>query len=398
MFHFRVSQTLTNALLFSSPLRNIQRVIFYSTSKQGPHGPMDLDIPQVRQISGRAGRFKPAPTVPAAVVSEHPEDTEPSAAAAPEPAAQKQVVGMVTAMTSRDLKIVSNAFQATVPPLEKACIEPTEHLIYQFAVHLPPNTPFSYVLLRFFNTARLHPLFRLGMKDAAVAISDILQPVQGLSIKDRLTFVQAPVPSRNPSIIPILLELAQCIADRRPAPVLELKSLKLELLEYSGTATVGYLQQIEDLHKALVLYCWLSYRYEPLLQSRTTVFHIKSLVEKKIDQALLELGEAFRDRLARQMSARNKAAMRQAKRLGMQDPSAGPAEELLVGLAHDKSLAEASETDGDEGQQPPQGQDAPLVSPLEEDEDEEAPLEDNRTLKHETPLQEEARPSASANA
>ena len=80
----------------------------------------------------------------------------------------------------------------------------------------------------------------------------------------------------------------------------DIKEIDLELLDQSkedfatGSPHVidgskEYLRSLEALHKALSLYLWLSYRFAGVFRSQALAFHVKSLVEEKIDKCLAEV-------------------------------------------------------------------------------------------------------------
>jgi ATP-dependent RNA helicase SUPV3L1/SUV3 len=56
---------------------------------------------------------------------------------------------------------------------------------------------------------------------------------------------------------------------------------------------------VETLHKALVLYLWLSYRFAGVFTSRPMASYVKELVEERIDKVLADYAhnEKFRQKL-----------------------------------------------------------------------------------------------------
>ena len=49
-----------------------------------------------------------------------------------------------------------------------------------------------------------------------------------------------------------------------------------------------YLQQLEILHKSVILYAWLSFRFGGVFTDRTLVAHVKDMVEERMIRALSE--------------------------------------------------------------------------------------------------------------
>ena len=70
--------------------------------------------------------------------------------------------------------------------------------------------------------------------------------------------------------------------------------------------SAGYLREAEVLHKSITLYLWLSYRFGGVFVSQPLAFHVKGLLEAKIDECLsvVEWNE--------EVMRRQKAKMRKA--------------------------------------------------------------------------------------
>ena len=97
----------------------------------------------------------------------------------------------------------------------------------------------------------------------------------------------------------MLKAFTKCIDQQRGGALLDLPELKLEVLDEQVSADKGYLQELESVHKALVLYLWLSYRFAGVFTSRAMARYVKELVEERIDKVLADYAhdKNFREKL-----------------------------------------------------------------------------------------------------
>ena len=263
----------------------IKRVIFESTSKaNGSGGFKALENFEIKQIGGRAGRYKTAQdAVKSWALTVGAEDTQNSSKT------KSDSAGYVTTLEKFDLDVVHKAMDMEVQPLKVAGIFPPTSVIHRFASYFPPKTPFSWIVLRLHELAHISPRFQLCRLKDQIAIADVIQTCN-LTINDRLIFMASPSSLTDTGMPQVVLEFAQCVAENSGGELLSMKSLYFEILdmdmeEYAGGVN-EYLRQVETLHKALTLYLWLSYRFAGVFRSQSLAFHAKSLVEDKIDQCL----------------------------------------------------------------------------------------------------------------
>jgi ATP-dependent RNA helicase SUPV3L1/SUV3 len=300
---------------------SIKRVIFEATSKHDGSAFKQMQISDIKQIAGRAGRYRTARDA----VEKGPNDLtdgEPTDTQAPlqlRTSRPRESIGYVTTLEKFDLPIVRSAMETEVEPLKTAGIFPPASVLTRFASYFPSTTPFSYILLRLHEISSVSSRFHLCRLREQVDIADLIQPFR-LSISDKMIFMAAPVNLRDPGLPDVLIELAKCVADQSSGHILELTTLKLELLDINPTeyfkGSAQYLKETEALHKAITLYLWLSYRFTGVFHSQQLAFHIKELAEKKIDECLAHVNwdQASRERMRRQ---RLKVLRQQTKRLNL---------------------------------------------------------------------------------
>jgi ATP-dependent RNA helicase SUPV3L1/SUV3 len=268
---------------------SIKRIIFEATSKHDGIGFRVIHTSEIKQIAGRAGRYKTAHEAVKEGTLADADGNPVKLDLVKKPAKNK---GFVTTLENFDLDIVAKAMKTDVEPLKSAGVFPPSNILLRFASYFPPDTPFSYIVLRLHEISRLHPIFHICRLKEQIDIADLIQPYD-LTTMDRIVFMSAPVAIREPGFGDVIKEFADCVAKQTGGELLDLQSLDLELLEMNihqhPQRVKGYLRAAETLHKALTLYLWLSYRFAGIFRSQALAFHVKSLVEEKIDQCLGEV-------------------------------------------------------------------------------------------------------------
>ncbi|MCJ1394898.1 RNA helicase [Xylographa bjoerkii] len=269
---------------------SIKRIIFESTSRHNGEQLKILEVPDIKQIAGRAGRYRTAAdaskdaTMEGSVKSDIKNSTSAVVSASP-----GTNLGLVTTLERMDLPIVQRAMQSEAGPIPTAGIFPPDSIILKFSKYFSPETPFSYILLRLHEIARVHTRFHLCNLRAYIGTADLIQQVKGLTIADRISLCASPVDTKDPGAHKIILALARCIATQSGGNLLDIHELNLEILDQPVTADREYLKQLEGLHKSVVLYLWLSYRFIGVFPSQAMAFHVKGLTEEKIDKVLTEI-------------------------------------------------------------------------------------------------------------
>jgi hypothetical protein len=193
--------------------------------------------------------------------------------------------GWVTTLEKVDLPVVVRAMATIEVPLKSAGLLPPPTIIQRFSSYFPPGTPFSYILIRLNEISQLHSRFHIcGLKDQ-VEIADVIHPIQNLTINDRLILSNSPAPVRHKPIQQFIKECARCVAEQRGGNILDIPGLNLEILnEVVGERS--YLHELEVLHKAVILYLWLSFRFPGIFTTRPLATHIKEMIEENIEKTL----------------------------------------------------------------------------------------------------------------
>lgn len=291
----------------------IKRVVFEAVAKHDGTKVRTLTIPELKQIGGRAGRYRTAAQAaeapaasPTSTVSSGDLDLATKA-----PAPKSGQAGLVTTLEDVDLEVVHGSFEIEAEPLKTAGLTAPAFILERFSSYFPAGTPFSFILLRLRDIARLPPHFHMSNLKNNIEIAHLIQHIP-LSVYDRCIFLNAPIGMRDYGMKECLKAFASCVANNDSGKLLDIKEVNLEVLDYTRksypSGPADYLRHLEALHKCLTVYLWLSYRYVGVFQSQALGFHIKATVEERIDEYLANLKYSPDLRRVRVQQMREQAA------------------------------------------------------------------------------------------
>lgn len=250
----------------------IKRVIFETSTKHDGTQHRVLTTSEVKQIGGRAGRYKTARQAA----------TNQSGPAAVE----EKKMGYVTTLDDEDLPTIEKAFGTETEPLEVASIQPPAFIVEQFAEYFPPDTPLSFILLRLRELAPVSERFAVHVPEINLQIADAIQEFP-MTIQERITILHAPISLRESGKKELVKAIAKCISTRSDGALYDIEPINLEILDATledfNNQGRKYLHSIESLHQALTLYLWVSYRFPNIFVSQALAFHVKAVVEEKIE-------------------------------------------------------------------------------------------------------------------
>jgi ATP-dependent RNA helicase SUPV3L1/SUV3 len=323
----------------------IRRVIFEALSKFDGKSHRNIPISEIKQIAGRAGRYK---TAAEAIKRKDGPTGE-------VPRQVERNVGLATTLDAVDHALLKRAMGTDVEPLKTAGIFPPSTILQKFAAYFPKGTPLSYIMLRLNEFATLNPMFTLCDFNEQLLLADMIEPFN-LTLQDQLVFIAAPANVKRREQRPIIEALAAIIANRSATDLLEIPALNLELLDETRTEGKEYLSKLEALHQGITLYLWLSYRFAGVFRSQALAFHIKSLVEEKINESLANV--PFEENRRRMIQAlKLKALQKQEEQDALKAP-AGEAEtptpmsyededrqEPLIDVADEEAISEEAVAD-----------------------------------------------------
>jgi ATP-dependent RNA helicase SUPV3L1/SUV3 len=264
----------------------IRRVIFSGTSAKKATAIEQLPVSEVKQIGGRAGRFrtsyqdthaKKTSALPVTDVDD----------GATETLTPQKTIGYVTARRPSDLAYVNACFRAEVPPIEKIGFQPGSEAIARFYSYFPPGVPYSLALVRLDDIMRLPVNFFAKDIDDTINVADAVEKVKDLRIEDRIQICNAPVSVNIPSQAKLIVAMATAVSTSGDGGLLQLP-MDLDVLDIKITDQVDktVLTRLEDLHKGLVLYCWMSFRFPSVFIDRPLAIETRTITQEAITKAL----------------------------------------------------------------------------------------------------------------
>ncbi|CAA0829307.1 ATP-dependent RNA helicase SUV3L- mitochondrial [Striga hermonthica] len=168
---------------------NIRRIVFYSLSKYNGDKMVCVPASQVKQIAGRAGRRG----------SRYPD-------------------GLATTLQLDDLGYLIECLKKPFEDVSKVGLFPFYEQVELFAGQLP-DMKFSKLLENFSENCRLDGSYFLCQHMHIRKIANMLDKIQGLSLKDRFNFCFAPVNIRDPKAVYHLLRFASSYAQKLPVNI-----------------------------------------------------------------------------------------------------------------------------------------------------------------------------------
>ena len=191
------------------------------------------------------------------------------------------------------MKLLTAAMKADVPPIRTAGVHPPDRIIEKFAKTFPPRKPFSSVLEELVKRAKVNKdLFHLCSVDDLMHAAGVVEATKGLTVAERITIAQAPLPKRDATVKQNLIAYSKLIAESRSGGILDVEDMQLQVLdEYlaqkemdaetavenarnaskkqleeirgefnaAKDGVIEILPRLESLHKSTMLWLWLSY-------------------------------------------------------------------------------------------------------------------------------------------
>jgi ATP-dependent RNA helicase SUPV3L1/SUV3 len=262
-----------------------------------------LAISEVKQIAGRAGRYK---TAHQAVVSDEAQKSIADTAVNPtiglddmpaSKAPEAKTIGWATTLDQVDHAYLKQCMKREPEDITTAGLFPPSLIVERFASYFPPGTPFSYIMLRLHEISEISPRFHLCALKDQIFLADIIHTVKNLSIQDRIIICAAPINSRDARERIFFRSLAECIATGTSGSILDMPELPLVFMDKPPSPDRSYLYALESLHKMLVCYLWLSYRFPNVFTTRTLANYTKKLVEDQIENTLKDFSSTEKARL-----------------------------------------------------------------------------------------------------
>lgn len=259
-------------------------------------------------------------------------------------------MGLISCLEEVDLPYIQQALKLEPPPLSAAGIFPPESVFRKFAAYFPPGVPFEYLIKRVLDIAKVNPLFFLCDPSSQLENAEIIDTVKGLPFEDQLKFMVSPMDRKSSGSRDVTGAMADCVAEHHEGRLLDIAHLNLEVIEQPVSGSNDYLHDLESLHRAVILYLWLSFRFGGVFTDRTLASHVKELVEERMVRALTEF--SANKRLRKGASLKRQIALQkqllEQERMGVagdwMKPS-GEGEQIEINLPEEgaSEAAEAAE-------------------------------------------------------
>ena len=269
--------------------RKIKRIIFDTLHKWNGKEEVLMSFSQIKQIAGRAGRF-----------GQHNAGSE----------------GGVTTLNEQDLPLLRQILPSPLTPVPRAVVDPGYERLAQLALLLPDEASYAELLETYESLVHMSPACMPAAVAPHVKLSELLKGfTMDLTLKEMVTFGYAPVNLRDNKVVSAFQNYVKAYIDEgevlldnalesgRLVPNLELVELtRKSMHDLSSSqlragatptpipaAVVTAIPGLESLHKALVLYLWLSFRLPLNFPERTEASELKLRTEEMLDFCLERL-------------------------------------------------------------------------------------------------------------
>jgi ATP-dependent RNA helicase SUPV3L1/SUV3 len=224
--------------------RNIKRVIFTTLQKAEDGRVIPLQASQIKQIAGRAGRFR---------VSGGASDSS----------ASNDLGGFVTTLKIDDLNTLREGMSTPNPPLEQAMLWPPWRIFEEFSRQFPEGTPLATMISTLTDLSTTSRLYTTRQSNDQTKLAQAMEHIPNIDLETRYNLTFAPVATRSQAEMDAFVRMAEA-SSRAESVTIESPSLEVPLWildTKNEVMTNSKLQAIEILHKLITCYCWLSYYY-----------------------------------------------------------------------------------------------------------------------------------------
>ncbi|ESQ56093.1 hypothetical protein EUTSA_v10025349mg [Eutrema salsugineum] len=230
---------------------NISRIIFSTLEKFDGVETRDLTVSEIKQIAGRAGRFR-----------------------------SKFPVGEVTCLYKEDLPLLHSSLNSPSPLIERAGLFPTYDLLSMYS-QAHPKLGLYEILEHFVENAKLSSNYFISNVEDMMKVAAIVDELP-LKLQEKYLFVVSPVDINDEISSMGFAQFAQKFSKGR---IVELREIfGADIVKVPKTPTE--LKELESLHKVLDLYVWLSLRLEDSFPDREVAASQKSICNSLIEKFL----------------------------------------------------------------------------------------------------------------
>ena len=223
-------------------VRNIKRVVFATLEKFDSGNLRYLHPPQIKQIAGRAGRFRVGGAEMGSSVPDN-------------------IGGSVTVIRKGDLRLLREGISTPNPELTHAMLWPPWKVFERFAQEFPEGTPLATMISQFAEIGRTSPHYRIVESGDQVTLAQAIEHIPNIDLESRYSITFAPIATRSEDQTFLFVRLAEVLSSARPvtieSPKVKIPLWVLDKKDYKMTSSK--LSTLEVIHKLIMCYCWLSY-------------------------------------------------------------------------------------------------------------------------------------------
>ncbi|KAG6382344.1 hypothetical protein SASPL_157991 [Salvia splendens] len=230
---------------------NISRIIFSTLKKFDGIEMRDLTVSEIKQIAGRAGRYK-----------------------------SKFPIGEVTCLKADDLPLLHSSLSSPSPTLEQGGLFPSFDLIVMFS-RLHPTYGLKQILEHFVEHAKLSDNYFITNCEEMLKVAAVIDELP-LTLSDKYLFVMSPVDMEDDISSQGLTQFATSYCTNH--------IVRLKEIFTPGTLKIPkshkQLKELESIHKVLDLYVWLSFHMDECFPDRELAASQKAICSMLIEEFL----------------------------------------------------------------------------------------------------------------
>ncbi|KAJ3220137.1 hypothetical protein HDU81_000192, partial [Chytriomyces hyalinus] len=226
---------------------NVRRIIFERVDKANGDDFQPLTVSEINRMASLAGRAK-----------------------------SQFERGYVCTFNNGDMRVLRQSLAVSNPmSLPRAGLYPTLEQIEKIAAEFPEE-PFAGLLVDAY--------YFLCNLTKEKEIANIIQDID-LTVNDRYTLVAAPCNTKDGMMSETMVKFAQVISS---GGQFNLEDSGLVVIPENPVRTTEELRELENMHKVILLYLWLSYRFPSAFPGAQTAKALKTECEEMIGRSLDE--------------------------------------------------------------------------------------------------------------
>jgi ATP-dependent RNA helicase SUPV3L1/SUV3 len=194
--------------------------------------------PQIKQIAGRAGRYR---------VASAPEEEDNHG-------------GLVTTFSPADQKFLREGIEQPNPVLGTAYLWPPFKVFEKFSQQFPEGVPLATLVSQFSLLAHTTPHYTIISSESQIALAQVIEEDKNIDLETRYNLTFTPIKTRSNTEVVLFKRCAEAYAHGKPITI-ENHTLDLPFHivgKEDIKMTSSKLHSLETLHKMVMSYCWLA--------------------------------------------------------------------------------------------------------------------------------------------